>query len=51
VTGFREIRYPKQEAARSRAEAILAGADDDARRLEPRVKVSLSDRILTPGRS
>ncbi|QNN23857.1 indolepyruvate ferredoxin oxidoreductase [Planctomycetales bacterium ZRK34] len=51
VTGFREIRYPKQEAARARAEAILAGNEEDTHALEPCVKVSLSDRILTPGRS
>jgi len=50
VTGFREIRYPKQEAARAKAEAILAGRDED-RDLQPRVKVSLSDQILTTGRA
>ena len=49
VTGYREVRYPKQEAARAKAESILAG-DDEARDLAPRVKVSLSDQILTSGR-
>lgn len=44
VTGFREVRYPKQEAARAKAEAILAGAPEKTG-LEP-VILSLSNRIL-----
>ncbi|MBI1370155.1 MAG: indolepyruvate ferredoxin oxidoreductase [Planctomycetes bacterium] len=46
VTGFREVRYPKQEAAKARAAAALAGVEEDTP-IEPRVNVSLSDRILT----
>jgi indolepyruvate ferredoxin oxidoreductase len=45
VTGYREIRYPKQEAARAKAEAILAGLDRPAN--PPEVVVSLSNRILS----
>jgi indolepyruvate ferredoxin oxidoreductase len=59
VTGFREIRYPKQEAARARAEAILNddepphpgdNGDKGAASEDPKVRVNLSDRILAEQR-
>jgi len=46
VTGFREIRYPKMEAARAQAESLLSESYDDTVPPEPRITVSLSDRIL-----
>ncbi|MBI1372678.1 MAG: indolepyruvate ferredoxin oxidoreductase [Phycisphaera sp.] len=45
VTGYREVRYPKMEAARARAQAFLDGRD--ARPPQAGRTVSLSDRILT----
>jgi indolepyruvate ferredoxin oxidoreductase len=47
VTGFREIRYPKQEAAMARAQALLAEPLDEAPAPTPAITVSLSDRIIT----
>mgnify|MGYP006272074555 CR=1 FL=1 len=47
VTGFREVRYPKMEAARAKAEALLSESyDEPTPPGEPRITVSLSDRIL-----
>ncbi|MDX1563808.1 MAG: 2-oxoacid:acceptor oxidoreductase family protein [Phycisphaeraceae bacterium] len=49
VSGYREIRYPKQESARAMAEAILKGAvdlDEIENGGASSTTVSLSDRIL-----
>ncbi len=52
VTGYREIRYPKMEAARARAEAILnekeegLGVVEEREPLVPTVAVSLTDQVL-----
>lgn len=51
VTGYREVRYPKMDAARARAERLLAENYDDAHPptdtpREPRITISLSDRIV-----
>jgi len=45
VTGYREVRYPKMEAARAKAEAILSQTDDTPPN-KPEVVVNLSDRII-----
>ena len=52
VTGFREVRYPKMEAARTRAEDILNETDElvQGPRPERAVRVSLSNRILSEER-
>ena len=46
VTGFREVRYPKMEAARSEAEALLTGSHEDESNGELKITVSLSNQIL-----
>ncbi len=47
VTGYREVRYPKMEAARARAEALLSESyDETTPPPEPRISISLTDRIL-----
>ena len=47
VTGFRDVRYPKQEAARVRAEQIIEQIDSGTTPPRPPVTVSLSSRVLT----
>ena len=46
VTGYREIRYPKMERAKSMAEHLLSGSLDVPAATDPKVVVSLSDQIL-----
>jgi indolepyruvate ferredoxin oxidoreductase len=47
VTGFRDVRWPKIEAARAAAETLLARPDEDEPMPpEPRITVSLSSRVI-----
>jgi indolepyruvate ferredoxin oxidoreductase len=47
VTGYREVRYPKQETAKAKAEAILAGVEHAGGPPSSNVVVSLSNQILS----
>ena len=46
VNGYREVRYPKMDRARAEAQTLLAHSDDRDPPAEPRIVVSLSDRVL-----
>jgi indolepyruvate ferredoxin oxidoreductase len=48
VTGFREVRYPKMEAARAGADALLSGRDagDGKGPGRPTIHISLSDQVV-----
>lgn len=47
VTGYREVRYPKMQAARAAADAILSAPDDAPPAPAPQPVVSLSARVLS----
>jgi len=46
VSGFREVRYPKMEAARAKVARLLSESHDDES-ARPQVHIPLSDRVLT----
>jgi indolepyruvate ferredoxin oxidoreductase len=47
VNGYREVRYPKMEAARTEIESLLAASHDEADTdAPPRITISLSGRII-----
>ena len=47
VSGYREVRYPKQDAARARVEELLGGGNESS----PKVVVTVDRNVLDSLRS